>query len=438
MRRRAALAVVIAVAVMSPVATGTVPDDLLLVALIAAALAGAAAVAPWSRRLAPYAQRGALVIVSTALSLAVVDTAARIAMRMWVEAGPIELYADPYPRMPLIGRYTANVHYHARAFGDLGRPRVYRDAREYRDLVWVTDAAGFRNDPALLDPTRPLDLILLGDSYGDGAETSQERTWASLFATRYHLAAYNLSMVAASPWHEYVTLASEIDRLRIRRGTLLVWAIFTGNDLDGGVFYPTVDLAQLPWRGWLGQWRVKFRTFRDRSPVRRAQTLMRDRNYKTNAVWRRTFLDGRPILFFRPFVARARATLAMIEHHPDFPAFQTAFAATATLARERGLRVAVVLIPTKEEVYGWVVDEAPPWSTTAEPSALSIAVERMAAAHGVEFFDLKPLFVAASRRAWEQSRALLWWRDDTHWNDCGHDVAARAVYERFAVARPAR
>jgi hypothetical protein len=438
MRRRLALAAVVAFAVACPAITGTVPDDWLVADAVVAVLAIVGVAVPLPRRLRPAAQRVTLVIVSTALTLAVADTMSRIALRLWLEPGPIELYGNPYPKMPLIGRYTANVRYRARIAGDLSRPSAFAADREVRDLVWITDAAGFRNDPALIDPARPLDLILLGDSFGDGADTSQEQVWATLFATRYRLNAYNLSMVAASPWHEYVTLASELDRLRVRRGTVVVWALFTGNDLDGGVFWPTVDLAQLPWRGALGQLRVEVQTFRDRSPVRRAQAELRDRKYKSTAVWRRSFVDGRSMLFLRPYVARAHATLEMVERHPNYAPLTTAFAATVTLARERGLTLAVVLIPSKEEVYAWVVDGAPPWSTTAEPSALSVAIGKMAATYDVAFLDLKPAFVTESRKVFEQSGALLWWRDDTHWNERGHELAARVVYERFVAVRSAR
>lgn len=438
MRPRIALAAAVACSAAAPVVTGTVPDDGGIPYAIAAAVAVAALGAPWRSRARVWANRAALVIVSSALSLAAIDTAARIVMRFWLEPGPVEIYGDPYPRMPLIGRYAANVRYHARTFGDLARPWDLRADREYRDLVWITDGAGFPNDPATVDPAQPLDLILLGDSFGEGGDTSYERSWGALFRSRYGLRVYNLSIAAASPWHEYVTLASEIGGLRTRPGTLVVWALFTGNDLDGGIYHSTLDLAQLPWQGPLGEWRTKFQRFRDRSPVRRAQSLLRERAHMADVVWRRPFLDGGAVLFFRPHVSRARATLDMVEHHPDFPALQATFAATAKLARERGLRLAVVLIPSKEEVYAWVVENGPAWSTTGEPSALSIAVARMAAAHGVDFFDLKPPFVTESRRAWEQAGGLLWWRDDTHWNERGHELAARAVYERFVAPRPSR
>ena len=50
---------------------------------------------------------------------------------------------------------------------------------------------------------------------------------------------------------------------------------------------------------------------------------------------------------------------------------------------------------------------------------------------GFRFLDLKPALVEASRQAYEKSGALLWWRDDTHWNGDGQRAAAAAVYENL-------
>jgi hypothetical protein len=106
------------------------------------------------------------------------------------------------------------------------------------------------------------------------------------------------------------------------------------------------------------------------------------------------------------------------------------------LAGERRLTVAVALVPSKEEVYSWVLDGAPPWSTRVEPSGLSNVVRGLCEQHGFRFLDLKPALVEASRREYEKSGALLWWRDDTHWNGDGQRAAATVINETLLRTTP--
>jgi len=91
------------------------------------------------------------------------------------------------------------------------------------------------------------------------------------------------------------------------------------------------------------------------------------------------------------------------------------------------VKVVLAVIPSKEEVYGWVLDHDPAWSSSTEPSALSQTVEALARQEGFGFVDLKAPLVAASQREWEQSRGLLWWRDDIHWNGAGQREAAHVL-----------
>jgi hypothetical protein len=116
--------------------------------------------------------------------------------------------------------------------------------------------------------------------------------------------------------------------------------------------------------------------------------------------------------------------------HPNFESLKATLGAMERLAGERQLTVAVALAPSKEEVYSWVLDGAPPWSAGEEPSGFSAVLHGLCAQHGFRLLDLKPALVEASRRAYEKSGALLWWRDDTHWNGDGQRAAV-AVYENL-------
>ena len=117
--------------------------------------------------------------------------------------------------------------------------------------------------------------------------------------------------------------------------------------------------------------------------------------------------------------------------HPNFGGLKTTLGAMQRLAGERRLRVSVALVPSKEEVYSWVLDGAPAWSASAEPSGFSDVLRRLCEQHRFRFLDLKPALLQDARREHEKSGALLWWPDDSHWNGVGQQVAARAIYQNL-------
>ncbi len=90
------------------------------------------------------------------------------------------------------------------------------------------------------------------------------------------------------------------------------------------------------------------------------------------------------------------------------------------LSEEQNLRVVVVSIPTKEAVHARILGDEALIASTG-PSGFASAVEELSRYNGFQFLDLKPVLTASSQNG------LVYWADDTHWNDAGHDIAARAV-----------
>src|SRR5260370_30755330 len=94
---------------------------------------------------------------------------------------------------------------------------------------------------------------------------------------------------------------------------------------------------------------------------------------------------------------------------------------------EKHMEIAIVVVPSKEEVYSWVLDNGTPWSTSPEPSGFSTVLKNVSAEEGFRFLDLKPFLIDASKRAWEDSGELLWWYDDIHWHVRGQKEAAPVI-----------
>jgi hypothetical protein len=137
--------------------------------------------------------------------------------------------------------------------------------RRYHPYTFVTDRFGFRNDGVL---GAPLDVIVLGDSFGVGTGTTQDKTWSALLSREHGLAVYNLSVSDMGPWAEYTNLTIEIDRLKVKdHGTVVIWNLYTGNDLQDPC-YPVFDKRELPWRGGVfTDFKDRVRDFRGRSPL---------------------------------------------------------------------------------------------------------------------------------------------------------------------------
>ncbi|MBI3698336.1 MAG: hypothetical protein HY238_26300, partial [Acidobacteria bacterium] len=180
-------------------------------------------IAPQRRRL----KQAALAILAFFFWAAAIDVISRPLLARVIYYRVHDRFLRWWPPMPLVPRYPANVRQLGKTFGDLAAVSANTAAREYREEQFVTDAYGFRNEE-----TRELDAILLGDSFGLGDGTTQPKTWGTLLGSQYGWRVYNLSMVGG-PWTGYIDLAIEAGHLRIERGrTVVLWALFTGNDLD--------------------------------------------------------------------------------------------------------------------------------------------------------------------------------------------------------------
>jgi len=393
---------------------------------IAFVAAGATAIALlWLRW--PRAREAAVLIAASCAALALADLFLRHALEDTLYYRPHDRFAQRWPPMPELSRYAPDAFFEGETWGDLAATAGRADLREMRRVRFETDARGFRNSRP--DPASPLDLILLGDSFGVGSGTSQEATWSALLGERgYRI--YNLSM-PKSPWQERMSLGLELPRLPTRPGTTVLWALFVGNDLEDHYAGPLV--ARL--RGPIAQLGVRFRSFRLRSPTRQLlDQALRDASAHANdRVEVRALPDGGQLLFYRPYAASAALPVEQVRAHPNFSALDEVFASMRTLAAAHGLNVMVVMVPAKIEVYDWLGEEKPR-AVDASPSGLASALAELAEREGFAFVDLKPDFARRARALFKDTGQLLWWRDDTHWREHGHALAAdlvdRALRER--------
>jgi hypothetical protein len=369
-------------------------------------------------------KRLALVILSIFLTVTVCDLVARPLMPYILEPRPTELFPRAWPPQPHVLRYVANVHFEGITFGDIAAMSPRKDLREGRRVTFITDNDGFRNDSSNWATDRPLDLIVLGDSFCAASGTTQEQIISNVLAKDHGLNVYNLSLAGHGPLQEYATLVLENDRLKEREGTTVLWVLFTGNDLDD-FYYPDLETSSPPILSWRDRLATSYASFRERSAVRQLIA----RSDLSGLLVSRTAPDGRAVLFFKPYVDRTRRTVDEVRHHPNFDHLQTTFTLMRQFAQSKHLRVVVAVAPSKEEVYSWLLNREPEWTSSKEPSGFSVVAREFCDLNGFKFFDLKPTLIEASEKKFKESGELLWWRDDTHWNAVGQRVAAAAIYE---------
>jgi hypothetical protein len=236
-----------------------------------------------------------------------------------------------------------------------------------------------------------------------------------------------------SPWQSYVHLAIERKRLRVDPKSIVLLAIFSGNDLDDDYYYDrNLKLSELPWNSTGGKLKVRIRTFWRRSPIRQLLSRLRDENKSPNQVLVRDFVDGRKILFYQPYAERKNRTEEVIRGHPNYENLLSTIRKINEIAKEHNSAVVLIMLPSKEEVYEWILEGSLPWTTDTRPSGFAAAVEDFCRRSNLRFFDLKPALVKAAEKEFKASGGLIYWADDTHLNEKGHslvaDVLHRAIF----------
>ena len=369
--------------------------------------------------------RTVIVLASISMSFAAVDLSLRpmIQPRLF---GPREMFMYTWAPMPSLWRYGPNLSFRGTVTGDLAS----RDYRERRQETFETDSYGFRNDPeqAWKAQKGTTDLILLGDSFGVGVGTTQAQTWASLFESKYGLHTYNLSMAGSGPWHELMNLKIACPRLHCDEGTIVLWALFAGNDLQDPISDALEPSLSDSWSQHLA---VSLTTFRNMSPVRNVMDLLTNNDHESKQpVIVRDLPNGAKLIFRTRYVRAVRLSYDQVRLHPHYPKLVAVLREMKKFSDSQHFSVVVVMIPAKEEVYSSILSgESEPGDK--QPSGFSQAVQELCQRDGLPYLDLKPFFLDEANKEFARSGELLWWSDDTHWNDRGHALAASIVNDRL-------
>ena len=367
---------------------------------------------------------GVLALISLAISLTVLE----LALRPFAVSRVQAFRTERLPELPVVERFARNASLVGPIVGDLGLLTGVAQLQERREIVFRSDAFGFRNDEVPAE----VDVLLLGDSFGVGV-VSQEHTIRAFLAGASRRRVYDLSQPRTGPWVQYVNLLVEAPRLRFARGAHVVWLFYTGNDLlepNGAVW----RREELPWRGTIGSWWTRLENFRAQAALPAVTTRVwlrvRPLVWKSStaaAIVGRMVPGGVPLVVLREAEEMAKLPVGLVTLHPNWPLLRRTMNEAAELVRGRGASLTIVVLPTKGEVYRWLLEGRPLAAGDAEPSGFATAVLTACTELRIPCEDAKPRLVREAHVRYTTAQEFVFWRDDTHLNHVGNRVVADLV-----------
>jgi len=290
----------------------------------------------------------------------------------------------------------------------------------------TTDALGFRNNA---HTKKNCDALLIGDSFGVGMCT-QDSTISELLYSNLHFNSYNLSVSGNGPWEQFHLLRRELKNISLKKGAPVLWLLFAGNDLEGnyGPLSNTNELHTVAKK--IERARDSFFAFREKSPVRCALESLVNGEDKQALLLRKKINENQEITFYSNYAKEFEnygCCNCEIETHKNYTALKATLKATMHLIREKKIPLKIYLLPSKEEVYQWLLYGKKEWTSDTCASPLSKLLSTVATENAVDFYDSKPFLIKESKKHFESEKALLYWHYDTHLNARGNLLIAQYI-----------
>ncbi len=133
-------------------------------------------------------------------------------------------------------------------------------------------------------------------------------------------------------------------------------------------------------------------------------------------------------LFRQAYIDGATMPESYVLNHPNRPHLDKTFDSMKTLSQKHQFDVTVVIVPSAPRLYKDDFEGFPP---IADPYFIRY-VTRLAQETGFDVLDLNDALRPYS------SQELLYHRDDTHWNERGHQIVAEILGDDLLRRRKGR
>lgn len=295
--------------------------------------------------------------------------------------------------------------------------------RREAPMSFSTDKRGFRNREDRDDA----DIVLLGDSYVEGAYVSDDETAAAVLEKRTGLRVTNLGMAGFGTLQELETLSHLGVGMKPR---MVAWFFFEGNDLyDDEGFEGSLPFLREHRPYTSGRWNWSWNDFCARSLTRtlfRAARRQLDTLIPNSVATCGTYRDARGTVHQMYYYSYG--TLHFEEYEANrFDKTKSAFCRGRDICRENNIELVVFFIPMKFRVYGDLC-EFPPSSPCVnwEPWKLADYFAEFCGQQSISLVDLTPPMRAAAAAG-----ELLYAPEDSHWNTAGQAFSAGQIEEQW-------
>jgi hypothetical protein len=305
----------------------------------------------------------------------------------------------------------------------------------------VTDEFGFRNRPPARGRHYP--IVAAGDSYMVSG-TSTDDMFDQRLARISGQPVYNYAFAGRGPLFGVERFLRD-ERFREAPPRVLVWGLVE-REIEGGMFasmaarLATLDQA-LSNAAHGGRFYWSALTPKALKTSLPSTSIIAQASKKTwNHVRYLLFgaitpevamstasVEGQPLLFYTWSVEAMRWTPA--ERKPGL--IIDAVASLAGYCRERGVKLVVMLIPDKEQVYRELLPPSIGVEAGPLPASALYEIEKGLKGCDVCVVNLLDPFRSAAREG-----SLLYWPDDTHWNSKGMELAAQQVWHAVEEVFP--
>ncbi len=320
---------------------------------------------------------------------------------------------------PPTGPFAASRRYdNPRSFGDLASLGRRMELRRPHRERFSTDAYGYRNATSV----DQADVVVIGDSFAVGSGSSDDDTLSAQLEALTGKRVYNAAGPTALHVPDVLAVAA---RLGMTRGTVVYEfmerARFPDPEtLDRPIYRPTLT----PERSFEDGARARMRDLEvSRLEIVLARELGAALEPGVRAdmpVLLRTLRGGEPMLFLETDVAMF---VDPERRAPQPPALVEGWVRFARELDDNGLRLVVLLVPTKYAVYEPLLAEPKP---TPPGVALVDQIEALLRVAGVPVVNVTPALQQAAAAGLEHGQ-LVYWSDDSHWNAAGIRVAASSL-----------
>jgi hypothetical protein len=316
----------------------------------------------------------------------------------------------------------------AHAYGDLAALGAFPADREYRSETFTTDSWGYRNPPSAnrLPPWG----LLVGSSFSAGAGVNDDETLAARLGREVHETVYNAGGESLELWR----IRSLYHRLGMTQG-VVVYEYLERNDppvipdddapppkgpVEAAFDRFGLETTYLYFQGWTAVSPLEVALGRRYRALKDDQWLPKE----VSGVIERSLGNGERMLFLR-----YEQTLYQRRSRTEFIEY---WRWLRRRLEADGLQLLVVLVPSKYTIYGDLLD--PPDGRVQEGQAFLARLESGLRGRGIMAVNLgPPLRLAAAAVVGE--RRYVFFRDDTHWNAAGIELAAREVARGWEAQR---